>query len=56
MRVQPQPQPCEKTDGGRKEFNSIAVGLQAHQSTRQQLPTPRTLAGKQGDFKVVQPE
>lgn len=50
MHMQPQPQPCEKTDGGRKQLNSIAVGSRAHQGTRQQLMTPRTLAGKQGDF------
>ena len=48
-----QPQPCEKTDGGRKQLNSVAVGSRAHQGTRQQLMTPRTLAGKQGDFKVA---
>lgn len=51
--MQPQPQPREKTDGGRKQLNSTAVGSRAHQGTRQQLMTPRTLAGKQGDFKVV---
>lgn len=50
--VQPQPQPCGKTDGGTQQLHSIAVGSGAHQA-RQLLMAPRTLAGKQGDFKVV---
>lgn len=53
MHRQPQPRQCKKTDGGRKQLNSTFVGSQAHQGTRQQLMAPRTLAGKQGDFKVV---
>lgn len=53
MHRQPQPRQREKTDGGRKQLNSTSVGSRAHQGTRQQLMAPRTLAGKQGDFKVV---
>lgn len=53
FQTSPVPQPHEKTDGGRKQLSSTAVGSRTHRGTSQQLMAPRTLAGKQGDFKVV---
>lgn len=52
-RTSPVPQTREKTDGGRRQISDTAVCSRIHRGTSQQLMAPRTLAGKQGDFKVV---
>lgn len=52
-RTSPVPQTREKTDGGRRQISDTAVCSRTHRGTSQQLMAPRTLAGKQGDFKVV---